>query len=270
MVAITADPSHPNTERYPVTEPPNAPSLTHVAVIIPALNEAESLGSLLPILRKHDLGQIIVADNGSDDETAAVAKTHHAAVVHEPRRGYGAACFAGMQNLIHSIEVVVFLDADLSDDPNELPILVEPILSNRADLVISDRDPHLRSAGAMTAPQRFGTWLAVKLIQIGWGYRYRDLGPFRAVRRSALDRIDMQDRAYGWTVEMQIRAVELGLRIEQIAVPYRNRVGQSKISGTVTGVFKAGYWILTTIGGYWLSKRRRSRSDRARLRSNGR
>lgn len=269
MVAIAANPSHPKAERCPVTESQKATSLTHVAVIIPALNEAESLDGLLPILRKHDLGQIIVADNGSSDETAAVAKTHHATVVHEPHRGYGAACFAGMQNLIDSIEVVVFLDADLSDDPDELPNLVEPILANRADLVISDRAPHLRSAGAMTAPQRFGTWLAVKLIQIGWGYCYRDLGPFRAVRRSALDRIDMHDRAYGWTVEMQIRAVELGLRIEQIAVPYRNRVGQSKISGTVTGVFKAGYWILTTIGRYWLSKRRRIRNDRPQQCSKG-
>lgn len=255
-------PRPPEAERCLVTEDQTNRSLANVAVIIPALNEAESLDRLLPILANFRLGQIIVADNGSDDGTAALARTHHATVVHEPHRGYGAACFAGMQALADPIDMVVFLDADLSDDPGGLPNLVEPILANRADFVIGSRDPHLRSAGAMTPPQRFGTWLATKLIGLGWGYHYRDLGPFRAIRRSALQQINMRDRAYGWTVEMQIRAVELGLRIEQIAVPYRTRVGQSKISGTVTGVFKAGYWILTTIGKYWLDKRQRIENDR--------
>ena len=228
---------------------------TGVSVIIPALNEEASLQELLPIL--HDLGwsQIIVADNGSSDATAEIAARHGCTVVREARRGYGAACAAGMAALDADCEIVVFLDADLADDPSYLPRLVAAIAEDRADLVIGCRDADLRRPGSMTLPQRFGNWLATRLIRIGWGFRYRDLGPFRAIRRECLDRMRMRDRAYGWTVEMQVRALQMGLRIEQIAVPYRRRVGVSKISGTLRGVVLAGYYILTTIVRLYFSRR---------------
>ncbi len=234
-------------------------SLSRVAVIIPALNEAASLRELLPLLIDQRPGQIIVADNGSTDETAAVANGAGATVVHEPRRGYGAACYAGMGCLPDRADVVAFIDADLSDDPNMLPAVVQPIIEGSADLVLGSREPGLREPGSMTLPQRFGNALAVRLIRWGWGHRYSDLGPLRAIRRSSLDAIAMQDRAYGWTVEMQIRALELGLRIASVPVPYRRRKDhtRSKISGTVRGTLLAGYWILTTCARLWWTRGRR-------------
>lgn len=227
-------------------------------MIIPALNEAAALNVLLPILTELQLGQIIVGDNGSTDETATVARRHGATVAQEPRRGYGAACYAAMQRLRGDIDVVVFLDADLSDDPNLLPTLVAPIVAGTCDMVIGTRVAALREPGAMTLPQRFGDWLATRLIEFGWGYRYHDLGPFRAIRRASLQRIEMQDRAFGWTIEMQIRAIEEGLGIRQLPVPYRRRRGKSKISGNVYGIALAGYCILSTWWRLWRRRRRRA------------
>ncbi len=221
--------------------------MPRIAVIIPALNEAPSLDKLLPMLRAMHLAQCIVADNGSTDGTAQLARRHGCTVVCEPRRGYGAACAAGIAALHDDCDIVVFLDADLADDPSHMPRLVEPIAAGRADLVIGTRDAALCEPGSMTAVQRFGNRLATRLIRLGWGYRYRDLGPFRAIRRSCLDAMGMRDRAFGWTVEMQVRALQMCLRIEQISVPYRRRTGVSKISGTLRGVVLAGYYILTTI-----------------------
>lgn len=238
-------------------------SLSTVGVVIPALNEREPLAKLLPILRDLQPGQVIIADNGSTDGTGDLARafnqpgTFHVTVVRETQRGYGAACQAGISALHDTIEVVVFLDADMADDPTRMPDLVAPILDDQADLVIGTRSPHLREPGAMTLPQRFGDWLATRLIRLGWGYDYGDLGPFRAIRRRDLDRIAMQDRAFGWTIEMQIRAVEEGLRIVQRPVAYRRRTGQSKISGTVRGVALAAYWILSTWWRLWRTRHRR-------------
>ncbi len=226
-----------------------------VSVIIPAFNEAKPLDTLLPMLRSLPAGQVIVVDNGSTDQTANVARRHGCDPLSEPRRGYGAACAAGIESLAPDCEIVVFLDADLADDPSYLPRLVAPIAENRADLVIGCRDADLRQAGSMTVPQRFGNWLATRLIRLGWGFRYHDLGPFRAIRRECLDLMQMRDRAYGWTVEMQVRALQMGLRISQISVPYRRRVGVSKISGTLRGVVLAGYYILTTIVRLYFSRR---------------
>ena len=231
--------------------------LSSVAIVIPALNEADNLRELLPILSQFGVGQIIVGDNGSTDGTGDVARELGAVVAYEPKRGYGAAAYAAMQKLKPAIEVVVFLDADQSDDPSLLPTLVAPILDDESDLVIGTRVPALRQRGAMTLPQRFGDWLATRLIRLGWGYAYGDLGPFRAIRRTALDKIDMKDRAFGWTIEMQIRAVEEGLRIAQLPVPYRRRKGKSKISGTLRGVFLAGYWILGTWWRLWRTRHNR-------------
>ncbi len=222
-------------------------SLADVAVLLPACNEAESLTTLLPVLTAMRFGQIIVADNASTDGTGSVAAAAGATVVREPRRGYGAACAAGLTAVAPGTEIIVFLDADQADDPAMIPHLVRVLREAPADLVIGCRDADGQQRGAMTIPQRFGNWLATTLIRLGWRYRFRDLGPLRAIRRQALARIDMRDRAYGWTVEMQVRAVQLGLRIEQVSVPYRRRIGTSKISGTVRGVALAGYYILTTI-----------------------
>lgn len=221
--------------------------LGRVGVVIPALNEERSLAELLPLLAPMGLGQVVVGDNGSTDATARVTTDNGFETVLEPRRGYGAACAAAIAALRPEIEIVVFLDADLADDPRRIADLVAPIADDRADLVIGYRDAALREPGSMSIPQRFGNWLATTLILQAWGFRYHDLGPFRAISRDALARMRMRDRAYGWTVEMQVRAVQMNLRIEQVPVAYRRRVGVSKISGTVRGVVLAGHYILTTI-----------------------
>lgn len=235
---------------HEVTIPRNT-GLQRVGVVIPALNEEASLRILLPDLARFGLGQVVVGDNGSSDGTAAVAREHGCTVATAPKQGYGAACWAAMQALRPDIETVLFLDGDCSDDLSRLPDIVGPVVRNEADLVIATRDAPTVEPGAMTFQQRFGNWLAVRLIRRRWGYRYRDLGPFRAISRSALDRIRMRDRAYGWTVEMQIRALQEGLRIRQVSVHYKRRVGRSKIAGTIRGSLKAGYWILATIHRHW-------------------
>ncbi|HEX7140207.1 MAG TPA: glycosyltransferase family 2 protein, partial [Vicinamibacterales bacterium] len=167
---------------------------------------------------------------------------------HVAERGYGAACAGALALLADDVDAVVFMDADGSDDPAELPAVIAPILRGEADLVIGTR--LLVEPGALTPQQRFGNWLATRLISLLHRHRYADLGPFRAIRRDLLDRIGMRDRRYGWTVEMQIRALQLGARVVEVPVHYRKRVGRSKISGTVTGVIKAGWWIVYTIFKY--------------------
>jgi glycosyltransferase involved in cell wall biosynthesis len=149
--------------------------------------------------------------------------------------------------LADDVDVVLFMDADGSDDPAEIPLVLDGVLSGRADLVIGSRALGIVEPGALTPQQRFGNWLATRMIALLYGHRYTDLGPFRAIRRDLLDRIGMRDRRYGWTVEMQVRALQLGARVAEVPVRYRRRVGKSKISGTVTGVLKAGWWIVYTI-----------------------
>jgi len=226
--------------------------LSRVAVVIPARDEAASLADLLPRLTRMGLGQIVLADNGSVDGTGEVARGCFVDVVYEDRPGYGAACAAGLHALRDDVDIVVFLDADQADDASRLPGLVAPIDEGAADLVIGVRTAALREPGAMTLPQDLGNRLAVWWIRLLWGHRYTDLGPFRAIRRTSLDRMAMIDRRFGWTVEMQIRALQEGLRIREIPVPYRRRkVGRSKISGTVRGVAQAAASILFTIGRLW-------------------
>ena len=221
--------------------------LGRVGVVIPAYNEEHALARLLPILRRLPLRQIIVADNGSCDRTSDVVRRHGCELVCERRRGYGAACAAALAALADDCDIVVFLDADLADDPTRLAELVGPVAAGQADLVIGCRDGAPREEGALNAAQRFGHGLATTPSKLPWGVSCRALGPFRAIRRSALTAMNMRDRAFGWTVEMQVRALQMGLRIAQVAVPYRRRVGKSKISGTLRGVLLAGYYILTTI-----------------------
>jgi glycosyltransferase involved in cell wall biosynthesis len=217
---------------------------------------------LLPQLVSMNPAQIIVCDNGSTDSTRDVVHSAGAQWVYEAQRGYGAACFAGMRSLADSIDVVVFMDADLSDDLNDLGALVDPVDGGEYDLVIGARAEALQEPRSTRFPQRFANRLFPLLIRWGWGFHFTDLGPFRAVRRSALEAIDMKDRAFGWTIEMQIRAVELGLRICEVPVRcHKRRCGESKISGTILGVARAAYWITRTCGAMWLTKRHRMRSS---------
>ena len=237
-----------------------------VAVIVPALNERDNIRALLRAVPGY-VDRIIICDNGSDDGTFEILLEEADAegrltVVREERRGYGAACLRAMEALIDE-DITVFLDADLSDDPEEMYRLIEPISRNTKDFVVSNRFTGRLEEGAMSRPQRWGNKLAVFLIRLFWGFGYRDLGPLRSIRTDSLLSLGMQDRNYGWTVEMQIRALEAGLRIGQADVPYRNRrEGKSKVSRTLRGVFCAGSKILITIAGLSLFTTHRGKGPR--------
>jgi glycosyltransferase involved in cell wall biosynthesis len=220
------------------------------ALVIPALDEEDALGAVLASVDRSLVRDVIVGDNGSRDRTAEVARAGGAVVVHVAERGYGAACAGALSALAPDIDLVIFMDADGSDDPGEMERLSGPIIAGNADLVIGSRALGTVEPGALTPQQRFGNWVATRLVRLLYGHHYTDLGPFRAIRRELLDRIGMRDRRYGWTVEMQIRALQLGARVVEVPVRYRKRVGRSKISGTVTGVIKAGWWIVYTIVKY--------------------
>lgn len=217
-----------------------------IGVIIPALDEEASIGKVIAAIPDW-ADRIVVVDNGSRDATGAVAAAAGALVVSEPERGYGAACLAGMA-AVHDLDVVVFIDGDYSDHPEEMSALVDPILAGECQFVVGSRVLKELPAGAFTPQQRFGNWLACALMRLIWGVRFTDLGPFRAIERHSLERLGMRDRTYGWTVEMQIRAAVAGLVMREEAVSYRRRIGRSKISGTVKGTVLAGYKILATIG----------------------
>lgn len=219
-----------------------------IDLIIPARNEQENIPALLGALPRALLRRVIVADNGSTDRTAELAIQHGAEVVHETQPGYGAACLAGLQHLTADPpDIVAFLDADLADDPTNLTAVCTPILKGEAQLVIACRH-RLAQRGALTPVQRFGNALACRLIALCTGVRYGDLGPLRAVTWDALTKMNMRDRTWGWTVEMQYKAAALGMTTKQIDVSYRPRhAGKSKISNTIRGSIKAGYKILTTI-----------------------
>jgi glycosyltransferase involved in cell wall biosynthesis len=219
-----------------------------IAVIIPALNEEQSIGKVIDAIPSW-VERVVVTDNGSTDDTAEVARRHGAMVVHEPQRGYGAACLAGVAAIEqpNPPDLLVFLDGDYSDCPQEMDRLVRPILQEEADLVIGSRVLGNPEPGSLTIPQRFGNALACRLIHLFTGVVFTDLGPFRAIRTRSLLAMRMDDRNYGWTVQMQVRAAGMGLHIAEVPVSYRPRIGQSKISGTVRGVMSAGAKILYTI-----------------------
>ena len=224
-----------------------------VAIVIPALDEEQALPGVLETIPRAGerwvLREVVVADNGSRDRTAEVARAAGATVVREPRRGYGAACLAALSHLALSPpELVVFVDADGSDDPADLAALLAPLVAGRAELVIGSRVAGGAERGALTAVQRFGNALAVALLAGLFGVRATDLGPFRAIRWEALERLEMRDRDYGWTIEMQARAARAGLVTVEVPVRWRRRRGgRSKVSGTLRGVSGAGWKIVSTL-----------------------
>jgi glycosyltransferase involved in cell wall biosynthesis len=225
-----------------------------VSLILPALNEEAAIAATLEGLRGLGLGEILVVDNGSTDRTAEVAGGHGAKVVREPRRGYGQACLAGIAALASHTHIVAFMDADGSDDPADLERLVAPVRNGEADLTIGSRTLGQREDGAVAPHQHCGNWLATSMLRLFYGARFTDLGPFRVIRRDALDRLGMRDTTFGWTVEMQIKAHRQALRVLEIPVRYRRRrLGESKISGTVRGSVAAGVKIIWTIAKFRFS-----------------
>ena len=235
--------------------------MTHpvVDLIIPALNEEASISLVLKDLPKW-VRTVYVVDNGSTDRTAELARSHGATIIKEPQRGYGAACLAGMAAIEAQInngatapQIVAFLDADYSDHPEYLTDLVQPIVSGQFDFVLGSRLLGEREPGALPPQSYFGNIFACSLMRILFGGHYTDLGPFRVIRYSALKHLKMADENYGWTIEMQIKATRAKIRTTEIPVPYRKRIGTSKISGTISGSVKAGVKILFMIAKYGLS-----------------
>ena len=225
--------------------------VSRISIIIPAYNEESSIGLVLDALPQEKLHEIIVVDNGSTDATARVAQEHGARVVKEPRKGYGSACLKGIDEL-DAPDIVVFIDGDFSDFPEEIVFLIRPIETGEKDFVLGSRMILPKSQLALLPQARYGNRLAVFLIKLFFKHEFTDLGPFRAIRYSSLMSIGMKDMDFGWTVEMQIKAVRNGLRIQEVPVNYRKRVGISKISGTVLGTFRAGTKIIYTIFKYLL------------------
>jgi hypothetical protein len=228
-------------------------TLDHVLVLIPVRNEAETIISVIRTLQFYGLNQVRIIDNGSTDGSGTIAGKAGAEVVVEPIPGYGQACWRGLQHLPNDIEWILFCDGDGSDDLSELPAFLAA--TTEFDLILGNRRATAAGRAVLTPAQNFGSELAGFLIQLGWGQRYRDLGPLRLIRRSALEQLGMRDRSFGWTVEMQVRAVEAGLRICELPVEYRPRQGGcSKISGTVLGSIQAGAIILSTLAALYAQK----------------
>lgn len=222
------------------------------ALIIPALDEAETIGELLRQIPRDLFAQILVVDNGSKDVTAAVAREAGAQVVSEPVRGYGRACLAGLAAVHPATAAVVFMDGDLSDDPLDLTRLVRRFERDALDLAVGSRVLGNHEPGSLTPLQRFGNWLTTSLIRWIWNVSFTDLGPLRVVSCKVLERLSMSEPDYGWTVEMQAKAAQLGLRVAEIPVHYRRRYsGKSKVSGTIVGSFRAGFKILLTVYRCW-------------------
>lgn len=227
-----------------------------IKVIIPAFNEQDSIGHVINDIPS-SVNEVIVVSNGSTDKTEEVAAQAGATVLKEARKGYGYACLKGLQHIADSDpkpDIVVFLDGDYSDYPEQLTEIVQPILDEDLDMVIGARDKRFRESGSMTKPQIFGNWLATSLMSLFFGAKFTDLGPFRAMKYNSLLALEMEDKTYGWTVEMQLKVLKKNMTYTEIPVKYRNRIGVSKVSGTVKGAIFAGMKILGWIFKYSFKK----------------
>ena len=225
--------------------------MAHIDLIIPAYNEADSIPSVLAEVPKL-VREIVVVDNNSTDETGLRASNGGATVLREPQKCYGHACLKGINYVLQKSEppdIIVFMDGDYSDYPEDLVQIVQPIAAGEVDLVIGSRVKALRETGSMTPQQVFGNWLATTLMRIIFNSRFTDLGPFRAIRTEALKGLKMEDKTYGWTVEMQLKALKNKLAYAEVPVRYKKRIGVSKVSGTVKGSIFAGIKIL-----HWIFK----------------
>ncbi len=221
-----------------------------IDVIIPALNEADAIALVIQDIPKKIVRHIIVGDNGSTDDTADIAKNKGAIVVKASQKGYGTACLAAIdyvESLAEKPDIIVFLDGDYSDFPAQMVELIRPILEEEYDLVIGSRALGQRARGSMTLPQKVGNGLATRLIRWIYGYHFTDLGPFRAIKWTALQQLEMKDPDFGWTAEMQVKAARQKLKTTEVPVNYRKRVGVSKVSGTFKGSVLAGYKILKVV-----------------------
>lgn len=228
-------------------------SSANIIIIIPAFNEENSVGKVIRDIPKKLAREIVVVNNNSNDDTRANAIKEGATVLDEPVQGYGSACLKGIyyaEKLKPQPDVVVFIDAYYSDHPEEMSRLIEPIINEGYDFVIGSRALGKKESGSMTTQQIFGNMLATFLLRLLYGARYTDLGPFRAIKFNKLLELNMQDTTYGWTVEMQLKAAKKNMKITEVPVNYRRRIGFSKISGTVKGTFMAGYKIIITIFKY--------------------
>ena len=222
-----------------------------IAVIIPAFNEEKSIGKVVNAIPKDLVQTIIVVNNNSTDDTINVANSAGAIVLTENRKGYGWACLKGMDYLKNqSPDIVVFLDGDFSDYPEEIIHLIEPIINQNMDMVIGSRVLGKREKGSLLPQQRFGNWLATKLIRLFYGAIFTDLGPFRAIRHDKLIALKMADKTYGWTIEMQIKAAKKKYHFCEVPVRYRKRIGVSKVSGTIKGTLLAGIKIIFAVFKY--------------------
>ncbi|WP_245701804.1 glycosyltransferase family 2 protein [Roseivirga misakiensis] len=228
-------------------------AIPNIKVVIPAFNEEKSIAHVINDIPKEWVKEVVVVDNRSTDQTAEVAKKAGATVLSETNAGYGNACLKGINYLSEPSrqpEILVFIDGDYSDFPEQLPELVQPIIDQDIDMVIGSRALGDREGGSMTFPQVFGNWLATSLLKLFYGVKYTDLGPFRAIKFDELLALQMQDKTYGWTVEMQVKAARQKLKTTEVPVNYKRRIGVSKVSGTVKGTVLAGYKILYTIFKY--------------------
>ena len=222
-----------------------------ITVIIPAYNEEQSIGKVVDDIPNDIVKYVIVVNNNSSDNTVQVAQKAGAITLDEPRKGYGWACLKGIEHSIKlKTDIVVFLDGDYSDYPQEIPDLVKPILDNNMDMVIGSRVLGKREKGSLTPQQVFGNWLATKLIRIFYRAKFTDLGPFRAIKSSALKKLEMSDKTYGWTIEMQIKAAKQKMNYCEVPVNYKRRIGVSKVSGTVKGTVLAGIKIIFAVFKY--------------------
>lgn len=224
----------------------------NIYVIIPAYNEEESIGKVIRDIPSELVKEVVVSSNASTDDTEKNAQEAGAKVVLQPKRGYGNACLKGMEYVATKTgtdraDIVVFLDGDYSDYPEQMSELTDLIISGQADMVIGSRALGNREKGSMMPQQIFGNWLATTLIKLLYKVEFTDLGPFRAIRYDSLLAINMQDKTFGWTVEMQVKAAKMGFKCMEVPVRYRQRIGVSKVTGTVKGSFMAGYKILWTI-----------------------